>query len=100
MITFHHYLFLSLILFSLGLVGLVVRRNLLILFMCIEVLLNSVNLLFIAAAKYTGSMEPHVVAFFVMAIAAAEAAIGLSIVMTMYRNRQTIQTTDWKILKG
>lgn len=99
-ITFHHYLVLSAILFTLGLLGLTLRRNLLIVFMCIEVLLNSVNLVFIAIARMTGSVEAHVIVFFVMAVAAAEAAVGLAIVTSMFRNRQTIKTDDWGMLNG
>ena len=100
MITIHHYLILSAVLFVLGLIGLTVRKNLLIVFMCIEVLLNSVNLTFIALARYLNRMEPHAVVFFVMAVAAAEAAVGLAIVISLYRNRQTIRTTDWRIMGG
>lgn len=100
MITIHHYLILSALLFVLGLIGLTVRKNLLVVFMCIEVLLNSVNLAFVALARYLERMEPHVVVFFVMAVAAAEAAVGLAIVITLYRNRQTVKTTDWRIMNG
>ncbi|MDO8519759.1 MAG: NADH-quinone oxidoreductase subunit NuoK [Deltaproteobacteria bacterium] len=100
MITIHHYLILSALLFVLGLIGLTVRKNLLVVFMCIEVLLNAVNLAFVALARYLERMEPHVVVFFVMAVAAAEAAVGLAIVITLYRNRQTVKTTDWRIMSG
>ena len=100
MITVHHYLVLSAVLFVLGLIGLTVRKNLLIVFMCIEVLLNAVNLTFIALARYLNRLEPHVVVFFVMAVAAAEAAVGLAIIITLYRNRQTVKTTDWRIMSG
>lgn len=100
MITIHHYLILSTLLFTLGLLGLVMRKNLLIIFMCIEVLLNSVNLIFIAVARYFGRMDGHVIAFFVMAVAAAEAAVGLAIVMTLFRNRQTVKSDDWRIMGG
>lgn len=100
MITVHHYLILSAILFALGLLGLVMRRNLLIVFMCIEVLLNSVNLAFIAIARYLGSEEAHVVVFFVMTVAAAEATVGLAIVVNLFRNRRTVNSKDWRILSG
>jgi NADH-quinone oxidoreductase subunit K len=100
MITVQHYLILSAILFALGLVGLVIRKNLLIIFMCIEVLLNAVNLAFIALARHLGTMDGHVVAFFVMAVAAAEAAVGLAILVAMYKNRQTVKTTDWQMMNG
>ncbi|EKD42742.1 MAG: NADH dehydrogenase I subunit K [uncultured bacterium] len=100
MITLHHYLILGTILFTIGLMGLVIRRNLLIIFMCIEILLNSVNLIFVALARYFNLMDGHVVVFFVMAVAAAEAGIGLAIVMTLFRKRQTIKVGDWNLLKG
>lgn len=100
MITIHHYLVLSAILFVLGFLGLTMRKNLLVVFMCIEVLLNSVNLTFIAIARYFGRMDAHAVVFFVMAVAAAEAAVGLVIVISLFRNRQTVKTTDWRIMAG
>lgn len=99
-ITVYHYLALAAILFVLGLVGVIIRRNLLVVFMCVEVLLNSVNLTFIALARYLKLMDGHVVAFFVMAIAAAEAAVGLAIITTLFRTRRTIKSTDWRILGG
>lgn len=99
-ITIQHYLVLSGILFSLGLLGLVLRRNLLIVFMCIEIMLNSVNLTFVALARYFGSLDGQVVAFFVIAVAAAEAAVGLAILVTLYRSRGSIKTTDWRLLSG
>lgn len=100
MIGLYHYLVLSAVLFSLGLAGLLMRRNLLIVFMCIEVLLNSVNLVFVAVAAHLGTMEAHVIVFFVMAVAAGEAAVGLAIVVTLYRNRGTIKSDDWRLLHG
>lgn len=100
MITIHHYLILSALLFCLGLVGLVVRKNLLIMFMCLEVLLNAVNLTFIALARYFRVMDGQVVAFFVMAVAAVEAAIGLGILINVFRTRQSVKTTDLTALQG
>lgn len=100
MITIHHYLILSAILFVLGLVGLTIRKNLLVVFMCIEVLLNAVNLTFIALARYLGRMDGHVIAFFVMAVAAAEAAVGLTILVVMFRNRQSVRVDDWRNMGG
>lgn len=99
-ITIHHYLILSALLFSLGLIGIIVRRNILIMFMCLEVLLNSVNLTFVALARFYGLMDGQVVAIFVMAIAAVEAAIGLGIVISLFRNRQTVRAGDLNSLKG
>lgn len=99
-ITIHHYLILSALLFSLGLIGIIVRRNILIMFMCLEVLLNSVNLAFVALARFYGLMDGQVVAIFVMAIAAVEAAIGLGIVISLFRNRQTVWAGDLNSLRG
>lgn len=99
-ISIHHYLVLSALLFILGLIGLTLRRNLLIVFMCLEILLNAVNLSFIALARHLGTMDGHVVAFFVMTVAAAEACVGLAIIMTLYRNRGTVRTDDWNLMSG
>jgi NADH-quinone oxidoreductase subunit K len=100
MITIHHYLILSALLFCLGLVGIIVRKNLLIVFMCIEVLMNAVNLSFVALARYFNKMDGHVIAIFVMAIAAVEAAIGLGILIALFRNRQSVKTTDFRTMWG
>jgi NADH-quinone oxidoreductase subunit K len=100
MITLTHFVILATVLFSIGFLGLTIRRNLLIVFMCIEVMLNAANLLFVAFARYHGQLDGQVVAFFVMAVAASEAAVGLAIVITLYRNRQTVKTSDWRILNG
>lgn len=99
-ITIHHYLLLSALLFCLGLIGIIVRRNLIIAFMCIEVLMNAVNLAFVALARYYKVADGHVVAVFVMAVAAVEAAIGLGIVIALFRNRQTVNTQDLTLMKG
>ena len=99
-ITIHHYLMLSAILFMLGLIGVIVRKNLIVVFMSLEILLNAVNLTFVALARYYGKMDGHIVVIFVMAIAAVEAAIGLGILISLFRNRQTVKTTDLVALKG
>lgn len=99
-ITIHHYLVLAAILFTLGMVGVVLRKNILIVLMSIEVLMNAVNLTFVAVSRYLRVMDGHVVTFFVMAVAAAEAAVGLAIVVRLYKSRQTIKTTDWRLMKG
>lgn len=99
-VSIHHYLILSALLFVLGLVGIVVRRNLFIVLMCIEVMINAVNLSFVALARYHNTMDGHVVAIFVMAIAAVEAAIGLGIVISLFRNRQTVNISELKVLWG
>ena len=99
-VSIHHYVLLSALLFALGFVGIIVRRNLLIVFMCIEVMMNAVNLLFVAFARYYNTMDGHVIAIFVMAIAAVEAAIGLGIVISLFRNRQTVNMSDLQVLRG
>lgn len=106
-VSLNHYLILSALLFCLGIVGIVVRKNLLIVFMCIEVLMNSVNLAFVTLARYYAEkrgaeivLDGHVVAILVMAIAAVEAAIGLGIVISLFRNRQTVNTSELKTMWG
>lgn len=99
-ITIHHYLILSALLFTLGLVGVIIRKNILVILMCIEVLMNAINLSFIALARYHGQMDGHIVSIFVMAVAAVEAAIGLGIVISLFRNRQTVNTDDFTTLNG
>jgi len=99
-ITIHHYLILSALLFSLGLAGIIIRRNLLIMLMCVEVMMNAINLTFVSLSRYYGTMDGQIVAIFVMAIAAVEAAIGLGIVISLFRNRQTVKTEDLTSLNG
>ncbi len=99
-ITINHYLILSALLFALGLIGVAVRRNILVMMMSIEVLMNAINLTFVSLARYQNRMDGHVIAIFVMAIAAVEAAIGLGIVIAVFRNRQTVNTEELTALKG
>ena len=89
----------SALLFFIGVFGVLYRRNLIVIFMSIELMLNSVNLSFVAFARFTGSMDGHVVAFFVMAIAAAEAGIGLAILVMLFRNRSTVQADDFTLMR-
>ena len=90
---------LSAILFFTGVFGVLYRRNIIVMFMCIELMLNAVNLSFVTFARYTQSMDGHVMAFFVMALAAAEAAIGLAILVMIFRNRATVQADDLKLMR-
>jgi len=99
MVTIHHYMALSAILFFIGVFGVLYRRNLIVIFMSIELMLNGVNLSFVTFARYTQSMDGHVVAFFVMALAAAEAAIGLAILVMVFRNRSTVQADELRLLR-
>ncbi len=89
MVSTSHYLILAAMLFCMGLFGALVRRNALVVFMCIELMLNAANLTFLAFARQRGDMAGHLSAFFVIAVAAAEAAIGLSIIIAIFRSRGT-----------
>lgn len=95
-----HYLVLAAILFAIGVVGVVIRRNALILLMSIELMLNAVNLTLIAAGRYTGHLEAQSMAIFVMAVAAAEASVGLAIVIAVFRTRKTVKVDELTMLKG
>lgn len=94
-----HYVILAGALFAIGATGAIVRRNALILLMSIELMLNAANLVFVAYAKQYGSLSGHAVAFFVMAIAAAEAAVGLAIVIGVFRTRQTVDVDELDVLR-
>lgn len=95
----HYYLGLSAILFAIGVAGVLTRRNAIVVFMCIELMLNSVNLTFIAYSSFLGDITGQVMVFFVMAVAAAEAAVGLAIVITLFRNKRTVNIDEINILK-
>ena len=97
--TVYHYLTLSAILFSMGTIGVLTRRNAIVIFMCIELMLNAVNLTFIALSRHLGNMDGQVFVFFVMAVAAAEAAIGLALMISFFRNRESIDAEDFNLLK-
>ena len=90
---------LSGILFSIGVLGALLRRNAIIVFMCIEIMLNAVNLAFVAFARYHG-FGGHVMVFFVMTVAAAEAAVGLAIMLALFRHNQTLDLQDINLLHG
>jgi NADH-quinone oxidoreductase subunit K len=100
MITLTHYLAVSGALFALGLVCIVLRRNLLLTFMGIEMNLNAANLALVAFSRFTGHVDGQVLVFFVIAIAAAEVAVGLAIVVALFRRRQTLSTDRLRELKG
>ena len=92
-------LMLSFILFAIGTLGVLTRRNILIIFMSIEIMLNAVNLVFVAYARHFGTSDGHVLAFFVIALAAAEAGVGLAIVIALFRNKETVDTEHLRMLK-
>jgi NADH-quinone oxidoreductase subunit K len=92
-------LFFSAVLFVIGVVGVLIRRNAIIVFMCVELMLNAVNLTFVAFAQAYG-MAGQVFVFFVMTVAAAEAAVGLAIIIALFRHRQTVNLENINLLKG
>jgi NADH-quinone oxidoreductase subunit K len=93
------YIMLSLALFVIGAAGVLLRRNALIVLMGIELMLNAANLTFLAFARSLGDLRGHVFAFFVIALAAAEAAVGLAILVGLYRNRQTVNLDDASLMR-
>ncbi len=98
MVPANNYLALAAVLFTLGLGGVLVKRNMLVVFMCIELMLNAANLTFLAFARQTGNLSGHAIAFFVMAVAAAEAAVGLAIVIAIFRTRGTLTIDEVRTL--
>lgn len=95
-----HYLILSAMLFVIGMAGVLLRRNILVLLMSIELMLNSVNLSFVAFSKYLGLLDGHIMVFFVMTIAAAEAAVGLALVVTIFKRFNEVNIRFFEHLKG
>jgi NADH-quinone oxidoreductase subunit K len=93
------YVALSMVLFVIGAIGVCLRRNAIVVFMCIEMMLNAVNLAFVAFSKLHGNLDGQVTVFFVMVIAAAESAIGLAIILSVFRNIESVETTDAGELK-
>jgi NADH-quinone oxidoreductase subunit K len=94
-----NYLVLSALLFSIGAVGVLLRRNALVVFMCVELMLNASNLAFVTFARTTGTLDGQVTAFFVMVVAAAEVVVGLAIIMMIYRSRRSASVDDASLLK-
>ncbi len=99
MVSLHSYLILSAILFSIGTIGVLTRRNAIVIFMCIEMMLNAVNLTFIALSKYLGNLDGQIFVFFVMTVAAAEAAVGLALMIAFFKNRESIDVEDLNLMK-
>jgi NADH-quinone oxidoreductase subunit K len=94
-----HFVALAVILFVIGAVGVLVRRNAMVVFMCVELMLNAVNLAFVAFARMHGTLDGQVIAFFVMVVAAAEVVVGLAILMSIFRTRQSASVDDPNLLK-
>lgn len=99
-VPIEYYLYLSAILFSIGLLGMILRKNIIILFMCIELMLNAANLLLVAFSAYHSDSSAQIFVFFNMLVAAAEAAVGLSILVMLYRNVPSIDISLWNRLKN
>ncbi len=99
MVPLEHYLLLSAVLFTLGVIGVVVRRSAIVILMCIELMLNAVNLAFVAFARYLNSIDGQVFVFFVMVVAAAEAAVGLAIIIAIFRHRESTDVDEINLMK-
>ena len=94
-----NYIYLSAVLFSIGAFGVLVRRNAIVVFMCVELMLNAVNLSLVSFARMNGALDGQVMAFFVMVVAAAEVVVGLAIIMSIFRTRRTASIDDANLLK-
>jgi NADH-quinone oxidoreductase subunit K len=99
MVTLGHYLGLSAVLFAIGVTGVLVRRNALVVFMSIELMLNAANLAFVAFARHRADVGGLVFVFFVLAVAAAEVAVGLAIIIAIYRNRGTVNVDEINLMR-
>jgi NADH-quinone oxidoreductase subunit K len=99
MAPLNHYLLLSAALLLIGVAGVLTRRNAIIVFMCIELMLNAVNLTFLAFSRSLGNMDGHVFVFMVITVAAAEAAVGLAIVVALFRNRETVNIDEINLMR-
>lgn len=99
MVTPNHFLALAAVLFAIGAAGVVIRRNVIVIFMCIELMLNAANLTFVAASNALGNMDGQTAVMFVMTVAAGEAAVGLAVILSMYRTRQSLDVDDMVTLR-
>ena len=99
MIGLEHYLIVSALLFSLGMMGVILRRNLIVIYMGLELMLNAANLALVAFSRFNNSMDGQVMVFFVITVAAAEVAVGLALIVALYRKRQSTEVDDLTSLK-
>ena len=97
--TLSHYLLISGALFSIGLLGVIVRRNILIIYMSLELMLNSANVALVAMSRFNGNLDGQVMVFFIITVAAAEVAVGLALIVALYRKRQTTEVEDLASMK-
>jgi NADH-quinone oxidoreductase subunit K len=98
-IPLEHYLAVSGILFSLGLLGVIMRRNLLVIYMCLELMLNAANLALVAMSHFNNNLNGQIMVFFIITVAAAEVSVGLALIVALYRKRQTAHVEDLTSLK-
>jgi len=98
-VSLEHYLVVSAVLFSLGLLGVIVRRNLLIIYMSLELMLNAANLALVAFSRFNNNLDGQVMVFFIITVAAAEVAVGLALIVALYRKKQTAHVEDLTSLK-
>lgn len=99
MIPLEYYLIVAAAIFTIGMVGVIIARNIIIIFMCVELMLNAGNLALISFSRYLGGMDGHVMVFMVMTVAAAEAAVGLAIIIALFRNRDSANIDEVNLLK-
>ncbi len=99
MVPLNYYLILSALVFAIGVTGVITRRNLIVILMSIELMLNAVNLTYIAFSRSLGSMDGQVIVFFVMTVATAEAVVGLAIIISLFRHRQSLDPQEMQLLK-
>lgn len=99
MVPMSYLVGLSAVLFTIGVAGVLLRRNTIVIFMSIEIMLNAVNLAFVAVGRRLGSMDGQVIVFFVMTVAAAEAAVGLAIIISVFRNRETVNADELNLMR-
>jgi NADH-quinone oxidoreductase subunit K len=99
MVPISYFVGLSTVLFTIGVAGVLLRRDVIVIFMSIEIMLNAVNLAFVALGRRLGSMDGQVIVFFVMTVAAAEAAVGLAIIISIFRNRQTVNADELNLMR-
>ena len=97
--TLSHYLLVSGALFSIGLLGVIVRRNLLIIYMSLELMLNAANVALVAMSRFNGNLDGQVMVFFIITVAAAEVAVGLALIVALYRKRRTAEVEDLATMK-
>lgn len=97
--TLSHYLLVSGALFSIGLLGVIVRRNLLIIYMSLELMLNAANVSLVAMSRFNGNLDGQVMVFFIITVAAAEVAVGLALIVALYRKRRTAEVEDLATMK-